>query len=121
MGYELAFVWGFLHGLPPSILASTRPGPQQFFEWIDFQEEGGLSMHCAYRRLNPTGMLPSSAKLPNTPRAEVNPGKHSQEVVYLVDDDYLVRETLRDFLEECGFQVWTFSSARNTWNLRGQT
>jgi FixJ family two-component response regulator len=57
-------------------------------------------------------MLPSSAKLPNTPRAEVNPGKHSQEVVYLVDDDYLVRETLRDFLEECGFQVWTFSSAR---------
>jgi FixJ family two-component response regulator len=57
-------------------------------------------------------MLPTNAKLPNTSRAEVNPGKHSQEVVYLVDADDLVRETLSEFLEGCGFQVWTFSSAR---------
>ncbi len=69
-------------------------------------------MHCAYRRLDPPGMLPTNAKLPNTSRAEVNPGKHSQEVVYLVDADDLVRETLSEFLEGCGFQVWTFSSAR---------
>jgi FixJ family two-component response regulator len=90
----------------------NRTKAQQSLEGIDFQEEGGLSMHCAYRRLDPTGMMPSKAKLPNTPRAEVNAGKDSREFVYLVDDDYVVRETLREFLEKCGFQVWTFSSAR---------
>ncbi len=69
-------------------------------------------MHCTHRRLDLLGMLPTNAKLTNISRAEVNPGQRSPEVVYLVDADYLVRETLREFLEACGFQVWTFSSAR---------
>jgi len=69
-------------------------------------------MHCAYRRSDHIGMLRPNLKLSNTSLAECDPGKPSQELVYLVDDDYLVRETLHEFLEGCGFEVCSFSSAR---------
>jgi len=96
----------------PRYLHPCELGPEQSLQGIDIQKEGGLSMHCAYRRPEPFGMLRSNVRLTNTSPAEVKPGTLSQEVVYLVDDDYILRETLREFLEGCGFRVWTFSSAR---------
>ena len=74
-------------------------------------------MHCAYRQPDPNGLMQPKTELPNTPMAEVKPGVPIREAVYLVDDDYLVRETLREFLNECGFQVWTFSCAREYLNF----
>jgi FixJ family two-component response regulator len=74
-------------------------------------------MHCAYRQPDPNGLMQPKTELPITSLAEVKPGVPIREAVYLVDDDYLVRETLREFLNECGFQVWTFSCTREYLNF----
>jgi FixJ family two-component response regulator len=79
---------------------------------IVIYEKGGFSMQCAYSQ--PVINLGSSMRTMHRriPLPDVTVAQQTDEIVYLVDKDYRVRDTLTEFLKTRGIRVLSFASAR---------